>query len=457
MIYKDVLDFLLSQASSTEIDTILYALPRIDWDGFLRVSIEELAMAVGSTKKYMRSIMEKLSNPMKGKLVFTLVETSEGPLYRFNLGKPGYLKFDKNVDRYSKKYNFFYTEGFRNLSLNGKRLILMGAFRMSVAQDEIISIATNKIVPNVHNQVSLPFTQKRLEAAVNEINASEMSTYVCVSFGYHIVGREKSLTFIFKPGTLSQYKENMGEALFLQQTLYRAGYKRLLSSEHMAELLGTSKYLYEYALSAEKMQARLNKPVVGAKDELLKSVRHIYKLSVQKLAVQLHNPKVREFAPKALSAYFSDIIFDTVLNEAGACEHQAVSLKKLLDREQFHKDICDQQSNEPVGFIEVHNKLSPLRDKYALISRIAQVLKQWCVKWVKARFSNATNRFESKDETTTYINKILATTKERIEKMFEKMKTFANKVVRDTLPYEFSVEMEKSLTDYLDMHKNRAG
>jgi len=470
MIHEEIVNYLLRHASSTELDTILYALTRIDWDGFLRASLEELALAVGTNKKYMRTIMYRLTSPIKGRHVFVPTPTFEGTLYRLNLGKPGNLGFDKHVDRYSKKYDFFYTEAFRNLSLNAKRLILMGAFRMSVTKDETVSIAVNEIVPNVHKQVTLPFTKQRLIKAVNEINASEMSKYVTAGFGHHIVGREECATFVFSSGTLSQYKENAGELQYLRQALYTAGYKRLLSSEHAEEILKTAKSLYNYVLTTEKQQSRQLGTIVNAKDELIKLIRYAYTLSVKKLAVQLNTSKVRELAPKALSAYFSDIVFDTMLEESTKYEHQAASVKSLKEREHFHKEICEQQSGRTVGFVEVDNHLSPLKEKYALLTRIANVLKSWCAQWVTARYVNAQGEIgddanastsvenstsSSKDAALNYMRKITGRIQERIEKLVDKVGLFGNMPARESVIKQLSVEMKASLTDYFAIHKNR--
>ena len=66
------------------------------------------------------------------------------------------LALTGKTDRYCKKYRFFYSDAFKTLTIHGKRLLLMGAFRMSVLKSEEVLFDYMKsfLIPARHSQGS---------------------------------------------------------------------------------------------------------------------------------------------------------------------------------------------------------------------------------------------------------------------------------------------------------------
>ncbi|WP_066297413.1 hypothetical protein [Bacillus sp. FJAT-29937] len=385
MIYEETYRYLLTNVSSTEFDVCLYSLLNTDWDGHVRVSMNEIAERIGTTKKYMKEMMRKFTSKAKGRFVFVPERAIDGDVYRFNLGKTGNLDFNENTDRYCKKYNFFYTEEFRQLPINAKRLVLMGAFRMSTSKSELISIPVDTIVPNTKNKSILPFTKQRLSAAIEEINSSKLNQVVNVSLASNVFTREELVILTFKPGTLHNFKNNHTERFMLRKKLFEAGYQSFLPDAFCIEIEKVGKFIYNSLLRIEKENAKKQGVISNAKNEMLQLARFIYNAAIVKLAHALNSKKEELSEPKQVSAYFSSIVYELALEEMTKYSHQAESVRSLLEMEHLHKDICSQEQEREVDYLEVRNFISPIREKYKFLSHIALVLENWCEEWVVAR------------------------------------------------------------------------
>ncbi|MBU8772106.1 hypothetical protein [Cytobacillus oceanisediminis] len=391
MIYEETYRYLLTNVSSTELDACLYALLKMDWDGFVRASTTEIAEKIGTTKKYMNEIMKKFTSKVKGRFVFVPINTAEGAMYRFNIGKTGNMEFNQNTDRYCKKYNFFYTDSFRSLPINAKRLILMGAFRMSITKCEQVSIPVDSIVPNIKNKSILPFTKQRLIDAVNVINMSTLNEVVTVSIASNIFTRKEVIVLTFTKGTLDDYKSNYTERFLLRKKLYESGFQSFLSDEQCIEIEKVGKYIYTSLLRIEKENAKKHGGFSDANSTIVQLARFIYNNSIHKLALSLNSKFDQLSEPKQLSAYFSSIVYEIVLEEMAKYSHQAESVKSLLDNENLHKEICTNQLNRNVDYMEVYSIISPIKEKYKFLLHIARILENWCEEWVISRVTSLNN------------------------------------------------------------------
>lgn len=385
MIYEETYRYLLTNVSSTEFDVCLYSLLKLDWDGHVRASLDELVKGGGTTKKYMRDIIKKFVSKAKGRFVFVPSYTSEGELYRFNLGKTSNMGFNEKTDRYCKKYDFFYEKAFQELPINAKRLLLMGAFRMSVSKSEKVSFSLDEIVPSSLNKSSLPFTKKRLAEAIAAINVSGLSEVVSLSFATNIFTRNKEVIMTFAAGTLNNYKENHTERWLLRKRLYKAGYQSYLTDDVCLEVEKVGKYLYNSFTRLEKETTRQQGVVSNAKDEVVKLVRYIYNTSIDKLASVLNTKQDELREPKQVSAYFSSIVHAVTMEELSKYAHQAESVRSLLDMNFLHKAICEKESNRSVDYLEVDERLSPIHEKHSFIMHITTILENWCEEWIISR------------------------------------------------------------------------
>ena len=149
MIYEETYRYLLRNVSSIEFDTCLYALLHTDWDGVVQSPLHRMAAGIGTTEKYLKHVISKLSRPQSGmKRVLAPIRQADGMFYRFNLGPASNLHFDGKKDRYCKKYRFFYSRSFKALPISAKRLLLMAAYRMSTLKSEEVLFDYTEVLLN---------------------------------------------------------------------------------------------------------------------------------------------------------------------------------------------------------------------------------------------------------------------------------------------------------------------
>ena len=147
--------------------------------------------------------------------MFVPVDLGEDVLYKFNLGPASNLGYNRKTDRYCKKYRFFYSAAFKALTIHGKRLLLMGAFRMSVLKSEEVLFDYHEIVPDSRS----PFTRQRLLDAVAAIHDA-LGHIVKISFASRAFSKKEVLVFTFTEGVLDEYKENRAERTLLRRTIF---------------------------------------------------------------------------------------------------------------------------------------------------------------------------------------------------------------------------------------------
>lgn len=400
MIYEETYRYLLTNVSSTEFDVCLYSLLKLDWDGHVRASLDELVKGGGTTKKYMRDIIKKFVSKAKGRFVFVPSQTMEGELYRFNLGKSSNMGFNEKTDRYCKKYDFFYDKEFQELPLNAKRLLLMGAFRMSVSKMEKVVIPIGEVIPdNLHKSV-LPFTKQRLVDAIAAINQSNLGKVAKVSLATNIFTRKKEVIVTFTEGTLNNYKENHTERWLLRKRLYEAGYQSYMPDDVCLEVEKVGKYLYNSFTRLEKDLARNQGAISGAKDEMVKMARFIYNQSIDKLALSLNSKQNEEMEPKQVSAYFSSIVHAVTMEELAKYAHQADSIKSLLEMEHLHISISKKETNGQFDYLQFNldEQVSPIKERYLFFAGIKSVLENWCQEWIMSRVKTINEDIEKLGE-----------------------------------------------------------
>lgn len=381
MIYQDTYTYLLKHTTSKEFDVILHSVLNVDWDGIVQCSVDQLAKKADTTKKYLTSRFAKLTNIAKYK-AFTMVETANGLRYRLNLGQPGYLKFDEKTANYCKKYNFFYEKSFSNLPLNAKRLLLMGAFRMSTNKAEKVRFDYNEIVPNTKREGHSRFNRQRLVEAIEAIQKSELRKIVSVSLASNLTTQVEEIFFTFEKGTLNQFQKNHTERKMLRSELYKAGYLEYLSDEVCIEIEKVASYIFK-SLTEEVKNSSEEGVISGAIDEVLGLARYTYRRSLKKLAKKLNADKEIVAKPKEVSAYLSEIISEVLLEEAGNYNHQAESIRSLLGNPHFHQYGAKELSERNIDAYRLYTESISARLKKAVL--IAETILNWYERWVLAR------------------------------------------------------------------------
>ncbi|MGG4264839.1 hypothetical protein [Peribacillus simplex] len=452
MIYEETYQYLLRNVSSTEFDTCLYALLHSDWDGVIQSPLHMMACGVGTTEKYLRQIINKFTAP-QGPLpkVFVPVHQGEDILYKFNLGPASNLGFDRKTDRYCKKYRFFYSDAFKTLTIHGKRLLLMGAFRMSVLKSESVLFDYSEIVPDS----SSLFTRQRLLDAINTVHDA-LGHLVTISFASKAFSKKEVLVFTFNEGLLRQYMENRAERTLLRRTIFNSGFLGHINNSVCRELERVGKYIFRSFLQ-EAAEPSISDCV---QQELLKLARFVYSHSLKKFGQSLPANKHLLLAPKQASAYLSKIIYNETLEQMVKYAHQAESIKSLLDRVHFHRKISEEALNREVNDLELAKHIEPILHKYHQADFIRHVLNDWCESWLISRVKTVTEEFragvqDDKRIAAEYMTRIKNDTYGQLDRLLTLTLKFGNHAVTPAIQNFSLTKKKETLQSYFAIQKKR--
>ncbi|PJN89542.1 hypothetical protein [Bacillus sp. mrc49] len=454
MIYEETYHHLLRNASSTEFDTCLYALLHSDWDGVIQSPLHRMARAVGTTEKYLRQIIRKFTDP-QGSLpkVFVPVHQDGELLYKFNLGPASTLGFNKKTDRYCKKYRFFYSDAFKGLSIHGKRLLLMAAFRMSVSKSEEVMFDYSEIVPDGRSL----FTRKRLVNAIDAVHVA-LGHMVTITFASRTFSKKEVLVFTFNEGILEQYMENRAERTLLRKTIFNSGFLGHISDSVCMELERVGKYIYRSFLH----EATSSSISTDIQQELQKLARFVYSHSLKKFAYALPANKHLLLAPQQASAYLSKVIYNETLEQMAKYAHQAASIKSLLDREHFHREISEKALGRKVNDWEVAAHIEPILQKHHQADFIRRVLNDWCEKWLISRVkkvpeSEGKRKVPNDDGQTAseYMQSIRNDTFGELDKLMAKIRKYGSHAIAPAARNATLAHKKKSLQAFFTIQKER--
>lgn len=143
--------------------------------------------------------------------------------------------------------------------------------------------------------------------------------------------------------------------------------------------------------------------------ELLKLARFVYSHSLKKFGTALPSNKQLLLAPKQVSAYLSKIIYNETLEQMVKFSHQAESIKSLLERVHFHRDISEKALGREVNDLEMADHIEPILHKYHQAEFIRNVLNGWCETWLISRVKTVTEelRAEGKRKERMMISRLL--------------------------------------------------
>ncbi|MGE7607845.1 hypothetical protein ACQKML_14665 [Peribacillus frigoritolerans] len=454
MIYEETYQYLLRNVSSTEFDTCLYALLHSDWDGIIQSPLHMMARGVGTTEKYLRQIIHKFTAPQGSlKKVFVPVHQGEDVFYKFNLGPASNLGYNRNTDRYCKKYRFFYSAAFKTLTIHGKRLLLMGAFRMSVLKSEEVLFDYHEIVPDSRS----PFTRQRLLDAVAAIHDA-LGHIVTISFASSAFSKKEVLVFTFTEGVLDEYKENRAERTLLRRTIFNSGYLGHINDSVCRELERLGKYIFRSFLQeATNISQDIQK-------ELQKLARFVYSHSLKKFGQALHANKQLLLAPKQASAYLSKIMYNEALEQMVKYAHQAESIKSLIERGHFHRNISEKALRREVNDLEMDEHIEPILRKYHQADFIRHVLNDWCETWLISRVKTVTDEFraegkrkstEDKQVAAEYMARIRNDAYGQLDRLLTLLLQFGNHAVAPDVRNFPLTKKKETLQSYFAIQKER--
>ncbi|MET3319550.1 UNVERIFIED_ORG: hypothetical protein ABIC97_002646 [Peribacillus simplex] len=456
MIYEETYHYLLRNVSSTEFDTCLYSLLHSDWDGVIQSPLHMMASGVGTTEKYLKQIIKKFTSP-QGCLqkVFVPVDQGGDVLYKFNLGPTSNLGFNSKTYRYCKKYRFFYSEAFKNLTIHAKRLLLMGAFRMSVTKSEEVLFDYSEIVPDS----SSLFTRQRLLDAIDTVHKT-LGNLVTISFASKAFSKKEAVVFTFNEGMLEQYMENRAERAFLRRTIFNTGFLGHISDSVCMELERVGKYIFRSFLQ----DAKKSGISMDIQHELLKLARFVYTYSLKKLGLALPANKHLLAAPKQASAYLSTIIYNETLEQMAKYAHRAESIKSLLDRDHFHKSISEKALGREVNYLEVDQHIEPIRVKLKQADFIHNVLNNWCEEWLISRVKTVTEegeaegiRKKTRDNSTVseFITDLRNDTYDKLDKLMTLIRKFGNHAVPPSSKNSSLTKTKATIQSYFAIKRER--
>jgi uncharacterized protein YbcI len=467
MIYEETYQYLLHNVSSTEFDVLMYCVLNSDWDGVIQAPLYQIAEEVGTTKKYLKQVIRKFTSSKRRK-IFSPIQTEDGIKYQINLGLTGNLGFDNKTARYCKKYSFLYSDSFRKLSINAKRLLLMSAFRMSLLKNETVMFHYNEIVPSSNSLIMSFFTRGRLLKAIEEIQTSDIADTVSISLAGNMYTRTEVVLFSFKGGTLSDFISNYTERKVLRKMIFQHGFTEFISEDFCIEIEKVGKYIYNSLLSSEKENAKKQGLICDAKDELIKLARFIYNRSIEKFSKSLYSNIHLLLAPKQASAYFSAIVYNEMFEEMAKYAHQEESVKSLLDYDFLHKTISSSALGRDVDYIEVIDHTQPIRKKYEIIKHIKSVISDWCENWVISRVKSVVSENEeaannsanvnekvSKEklidsfvDSLDYISTLRTNTYKQIQQLMKKISVDSNKAIPKEKRTRFLEKTKESLSSF---------
>lgn len=375
-------NYMCEEASSTEIDLLIFSAIRVDWDRVLQVPAKEIAQSINSSEKYIKHTLKKLSSRKFGRRIFVDHSTSfwGERVYKLNIGKPDNLGFDTNTSDYCKNFSFFHTAAFRNLSVHAKRVILVAAYNMCKTKSETVELNYHTFVPSKNDLANRKFTRGRLLNAIKEINES-FNEFLTIKEFKTPFTKSAIYEFNFVPGTLNVFETKKGEELFLRKHIAQFGFYKPLSGEFCAEILKTARYVFNSFQSIGKEIANESNTVAKV-DDLLKLARSVYTDALKKFAKSLHINRHLLDNPKEASAYFSKIIQDVVAGEHENFEKQASSIAYLHDT--YNNSFVATYSS--VVLAEITSRANDL-------SYFIQVLENWIMQWHYSRFNSVDKEY----------------------------------------------------------------
>ena len=433
MIYEETYHYLLKHVSSTEFDTCLYSLLHSDWDGIIQSPLHTMASSLGTTEKYLKQMIKKFTSSTQDRpQIFVPIHQDNEILYKFNLGPTTNLGFNHKTARYCKKYRFFYSDAFKGLTISAKRLLLMGAYRMSISKSEEVMFDYREIVSDLNTL----FSRQRLLESMDAIYAAGLGDLVKITISSKIFSKKQMIMFTFNEGMLEDYRENRAERAGLRRTIFNMGFSRHINDSVCKELERVGKYIFRSFLK----DVHKSETPIDTQKEVLTLARFVYSQALKTFGKNLSANKQLLNKPKQASAYLSTIVYNETLEQMAKYAHQAESIKSLLEREHFHRDISERALGREVNYMEVEQHIEPIRLKFQQADFIHATLNSWCEEWLISRVKTVTEEVEGASE---YLVTLRNDTYDQLDKLLVLIRKYGNAAVSPSnQPYSLTSKKE---------------
>ncbi|MFF0828828.1 hypothetical protein ACFYU8_18615 [Brevibacillus sp. NPDC003359] len=415
MIKSEFIRRAMLDMSGTEIDFYLYLFRVVDWDGNIRATIEELAACSQTSVLYARNLIKK--GIAKGLLER---DPYDHDLIRFTFASTD-VEFDRFSAQYSKKYTFLYTDTFRSLCVNAKRMLLMAAFRMSVNGTNYVIFDKNEIYQRSAKIINylLPLDDTKYQMAISDIQ-DKIGEIVQVYQVCDRLSKKPQLHFSFNSSVFTQYHENHTELYLLQRTITLNGIGAVLDRAHCIEMLKTAKHLLRVVPNRRLARA-------------------IYRQSVDMMVSFTRSEG--EKTPSAASAYFSKIIHENMKAEMLKASQQIEYIEEL--RGNFNLILQNKQQHHSwMQDVETISICTPEYEERIQGNReIIKTLMVACEKW-----------FSSRVQTERSTEKSKAGVSERLQTMVHQDLESFYQIESQIQPYlvgaAIGYEVKKTIADY---------
>ena len=171
---------------------------------------------------------------------------------------------------------------------------------------------------------------------------------------------------------------------------------------------------------------------------------------------------------KQASAYLSTIVYSETLEQMAKYAHRAESIKSLLDREHFHKDISEKALGREVNYMEVNHHIEPIRLKFEQADFIHTILNGWCEEWLISRVKTVTEEVESEGEVPAtqnkqdqkrtaldYITSLRNDTYDQLDKLLVLIGKFGNAAVAPSIQQYPLTKKKETIQSYFAIHRER--
>lgn len=436
MIYEDIYRFLLNKVSSKEFDIVLNIINNVDWNSKMQIDPYMLAKHSGTTTRYVKEVLHKFTSFQKGKNILVTSSYNRDFSYSLLIGKPSL--FYTEGDKYCRKFKFFYSKAFQNLSIYAKRILLAAAMNVSISDHPQTYLDVSSFIYRNEYTSGLIPSRTMLKKTLNEIN-NAFQNEIHTSLASNIMVKKEVLHIQIDQSLIEDVVHNYTERFLLRKTLFEHGYCNYLPNEYCIEMEKTAKYIFDSMIKEGKRILKSNGVITGLIDTIMDTARYVYTKSLEKFANAIPKFVDTEEDPKALSAYFSSVVFSTVTEEMAKWQNQADSIQMLM------------KNNT--------SSLGPeTEQKYRHVQATAAILREWCENWFKSRVKQYPSKKDGKNEENIqqnnklkdYLTNFLHTIERKIQQWENKRAKFMKK---DSSISVFKDYMEQ----YLDFMNYRIG
>lgn len=428
MIYEDIHNFLLTKASSKEIDIMLELVNRQGWDSKVRIDVYDIAIRVGTTERYVRDVLKRFTDVYRDKRV--LKKTGEKE-YRILKGKSVVLH--RKSDKYCQHYSFMGEKEFKGLNVYGKRILLDAAYRFSLTGQRKAYLAMDTFI--FRNKVSsgLIPSKEVLHSVLDSINKVYKGK-VCVTVVSSVRDKKEYIYVEVDEDIIRGVKQNRSERVYLKDILFEAGYVGYLEEEYSIELEKVGKYIFNTLVDRKEEEYKGDFTW-----DMMELSRKIYKKSIYRLATVLQGLKDSGQESKAVSAYFSRVVYSVMMEELVKYKNEVRSVWEVI------RVI---QRNGEYGAVEYETN-TRIKDLEIIIN----ILEEWGYSWVQSRYRGSEGNWK-KNNNNLKNNELL---KESVEEEVRNLERVIKENTRMgvTRLMNWLQEYKRMVTDFIEIGNER--